>query len=217
LIATYFEGLLLGASLIIAIGAQNAFVIRQGIKGQYVFTVAAVCAVVDILLITVGAAGVGTLIAQSQMLRMIAAWGGAIFLLAFGAMATRAAIKASSGAWDEAESQARNTFISSSGTKGAIIAAAGFSLLNPHVYLDTVVILGGLAAQYDGMERAVFAAGAMTASPVWFFCIGYGAIKVAPFFRTSLGARLMESTVAVIMFILAFSLVHGELQGLGVL
>ena len=217
MIVSFVEGLLLGASLIIAIGAQNAFVIRQGVKGEYVFTIAVVCALVDMMLISIGAAGVGTLIAQSPVLRMVAAWGGALFLLLFGLMATRAAFMAAPGAWDDAEKQARKSFLSGSGTKGAIIAAAGFSLLNPHVYLDTVVVLGGLAAQYDGMERVTFAIGAMTASPIWFFGIGYGAIKAAPFFRTTFGARLMEGTVALIMFVLAFSLVHGELQGLGVL
>lgn len=211
MIGPYVEGLLLGASLIIAIGAQNAYVIRQGVKGKHVFAVASVCALVDIVLIAVGAAGVGTLIAQSQLLRMIAAWGGAAFLFCFGLLAVRAAYHASSRAWDDAENEARKSGAAGAGLKATLIAAIAFSLLNPHVYLDTVVVLGGLAAQYDGLDRVMFALGAMTASPLWFFGIGYGAIKVAPFFRTTIGARLLEGTVAVIMFVLAFSLVRNEL------
>ncbi len=209
---SFIEGLLLGASLIIAIGAQNAYVIRQGVKGEHVFAVAAVCALVDIMLIAVGAAGVGTLIAQSPTLRMIAAWGGALFLFSFGVIATRAAFRAQSNAWDEADNEARITTGKYSGVKGAMITAAGFSLLNPHVYLDTVVVLGGLAAQYDGADRVLFAVGAMSASVIWFAGIGYGAIKVAPFFRTTFGARMLEATIAVIMFLLAFLLLKDVLQ-----
>ncbi len=213
MIGPYSEGFLLGASLIIAIGAQNAFVIRQGIKGRHVFAVAAVCAVVDIILIAAGAAGVGTLIAQSPVLRMIAAWGGGLFLFCYGLIALRATFRGASGAWMEAENQARMTAETSHGVRAAMMAAAGFSLLNPHVYLDTVVVLGGIAAQYNEAERTIFAAGAMTASVIWFFSIAYGAIKAAPFFRTSFGARILEGTIAVIMFALAFMLINGEVQG----
>ncbi len=211
----YFEGFALGASLIIAIGAQNAYVIRQGVKGHHVFAVASICALVDIVLISVGAAGVGTLIAQSIVLRTFAAWGGALFLIVFGLFSVRAAIRGGTGAWDEAEREAASAEnrAPSSSMKAAVLAAAAFSLLNPHVYLDTVVVLGGIAAQYDGSERVSFAAGAITASPIWFFGIGYGALKVAPFLRTPLGARLLDSVVALIMFTIAAFLVYGELQG----
>jgi len=213
LITAALEGLALGASLIIAIGAQNAYVIRQGVKGEHVFPVAMICALVDIVLIGVGAAGVGTLIAQSPMLRTGAAWGGAAFLIAFGLMSVRAAIKASPQAWEEADAGARSSARSGKTLGASMAAAAAFSLFNPHVYLDTVVVLGGIAAQYDVEARVYFAGGAMVASIIWFFGIGYGATLVAPFFRTKTGARVLESVVAAIMFVIAVSLILGEVQG----
>ncbi len=205
----YVEGLLIGGGLIIAIGAQNAYVIRQGVKGEHVFAVASTCAVIDILLIALGAGGVGTLIAESPVLRVIAAWGGAAFLAVYGALALRSAIRASAADWAEADAAAR-----SAGTTGrgrAIGAALAFSLLNPHVYLDTVVMLGGIAAQYAVDLRVVFAAGAMTASVVWFYGIGYGATRLAPFFRTVTGARTLDLTVCAVMWIVAVRLVVREL------
>lgn len=208
----FLEGLALGASLIIAIGAQNAYVIRQGMKGEHVFAVAMVCALVDIVLITIGAAGVGTLIAQSPILRTGAAWGGALFLGVFGIISVRAAITAKPGAWDKADHDANERGARAARLKPAIIAAAAFSLLNPHVYLDTVVVLGGIAAQYETGVRVYFALGAMSASLIWFFGIGYGATKVAPYFRTVTGTRVLESIVAAIMFALAISLIMGEIR-----
>jgi len=213
LITAAFEGLALGASLIIAIGAQNAYVIRQGVKGEHVFAVAMVCALVDIALISIGAAGVGTLIAQSPTLRTGAAWGGAVFLAVFGLMSVRAAISAKPGVWDKAEQGANERGTDTARLKAAVLAAVAFSLLNPHVYLDTVIVLGGIAAQYEVEERVYFALGAMSASLIWFFGIGYGATRVAPYFRTVRGARVLEIIIATIMFVLATSLVMGELQG----
>lgn len=213
MISAALEGLALGASLIIAIGAQNAYVIRQGVKGEHVFAVAMVCAFVDVALISVGAAGVGTLIAQSPLLRTLAAWGGAAFLVTFGLMAARAAIKASAESWEQADKGATQGKPTGKSLGAAMAAAAAFSLFNPHVYLDTVVVLGGIAAQYEANERLYFAGGAMSASLIWFFGIGYGATLVAPFFRTRAGARALESTVAIIMFVIAGSLIWGEVQG----
>ncbi len=217
MITAALEGLALGASLIIAIGAQNAYVIRQGVKGEHVFAVAMVCALIDIVLISVGAAGVGTLIAHSPVLRTGAAWGGALFLIVFGIISVRAAIAAKPGAWEKAEHDAAEhdgdeRGASASRLKSTVVAAAAFSLLNPHVYLDTVVVLGGIAAQYELHARVWFALGAMSASLIWFFGIGYGATKVAPCFRTVTGTRVLETVVATIMFALAVSLIMGELR-----
>ena len=205
----FLEGLALGAGLIIAIGAQNAFVIRQGIRGEHVFAVASACMLVDILLITVGAAGVGTLIAQDPVIRASAAFGGGVFLIGFGLLSIRRAWLATSNTWDEAEASIKPG--SGRLARNAVLTVLGLSLLNPHVYLDTVVLLGGLAGQYDGMARVWFAVGAMTASVFWFYGIGYAAIRVAPFFRTQRGTRLMEGTIACIMFALAFNLLWGEI------
>ncbi|MEQ8664592.1 MAG: LysE/ArgO family amino acid transporter [Rhodospirillales bacterium] len=204
------EGFMLGAGLIIAIGAQNAFVIRQGVKGVHVFPVVAVCSLVDIALIGLGAGGVGTLIAQSAILQAVAAWGGAVFLGVYGALALHKAVNVKPGAWDEAERSASGR-IGEGGAARAMLAALAFSLLNPHVYLDTVVMLGGLAAQYEPDARLLFALGAMAASVVWFTGIGYGAVRLAPFFRTTLGTRLLEGAVCLAMWTVAANLVIREL------
>lgn len=207
----YIEGMMIGGGLIIAIGAQNAFVIRQGIKGEHVLIVAAVCSLVDMTLIAVGAGGVGTLIAQNAILRVIAAWGGAAFLFVYGALALQAAVRVRPDAWDEAEQSAAARARRSAGGRGkAALSAFGFSVLNPHVYLDTVVMLGGVAAQYPADPRLVFALGAMTASVVWFFGIAYGATRLAPFLRSTTGTRLLEITVCAVMWTVALRLVLRE-------
>lgn len=144
------------------------------------------------------------------MLRSAAAWGGALFLVVFGVLSVRAAVAAKPGAWDKADHDADERATGTARLKSAMLAAATFSLLNPHVYLDTVVVLGGIAAQYETEARVCFALGAMSASLIWFFGIGYGASRVAPWFRTVSGIRVLESVVAVIMFVLAVSLIMGE-------
>ncbi|NQV44238.1 MAG: LysE family transporter, partial [Rhodospirillales bacterium] len=128
-------------------------------------------------------------------------------------MSVRAAISAKPGVWDKAEQGANERGTDTARLKAAVLAAVAFSLLNPHVYLDTVIVLGGIAAQYEVEERVYFALGAMSASLIWFFGIGYGATRVAPYFRTVRGARVLEIIIATIMFVLATSLVMGELQG----
>ncbi len=214
MITAALEGFALGASLIIAIGAQNAYVIRQGIRHQHVFAVVVVCTLTDMTLISIGAASVGTLIAKNELLRSGAAWGGAAYLFVFGILSVRAAIRAKSGDWEQAEHDADERGRGSSRSiKTAVMAALAFSLLNPHVYLDTVVVLGGIAAQYETNLRVYFALGAMLASVMWFSLIGYGATLFAPFFRTVTGTRVLESAVAIIMFAIAFMLVWDEMQG----
>lgn len=207
----FIEGLMIGGGLIIAIGAQNAYVIRQGIKGEHVFAIAAVCSAVDIALIALGAGGVGTLIAQSPTLQAIAAWGGAAFLFVYGGLALRKAFDIRPGMWDLADKSAEALASSGRSLKKVITTAHAFSLLNPHVYLDTVVMLGGVAAQHEPDARIVFALGAMAASVVWFFALGYGATRLAPFFRTVVGARLLELTICAVMWIVAAKLVIREL------
>ncbi len=210
MIAIYLEGLAFSTALIIAIGAQNAFVIRQGVRGEHVFAVATTCMLVDISLITIGAAGVGTLIAQDATFRSGAALGGGVFLAGFGLISVRRAWLATSDTWRDVEGGFRAG--SGSSVRNAVLTVLALSLLNPHVYLDTVVLLGGLAGQYDGRDRVYFTIGAMTASVLWFYAIGFAAIRVAPFFRTVRGTRLLESTIACIMFILAINLLWGEIS-----
>ncbi len=197
----FLEGIALGASLIIAIGPQNAFVIQQGILHQHVFLAAFVCNLVDVVLIIVGAAGFGTLIAIIPSLKTYFLWGGILFLMGYGTLSLISSFKHPG---DEDSLGKNESGYPTKNSKSIIITAAGFSLLNPHVYLDTVILLGGLAAQYEIPERNYFAFGAIMASVVWFYGIGYGATLVAPWFESSRGKRILDLVIAMIMFVLAF-------------
>ncbi len=200
----YAAGFGLGASLIVAIGAQNAHVLRQGILRQHVFVVCAICATIDWVLIAVGAGGFGTLVARFPTLTSIAAWGGAGFLLVYGALAFRSA--AHPGALDSA-----NDASTGRSRAGIVATTLAVSLLNPHVYLDTIVLLGGIAAQYPADERTLFALGAGTASFVWFFGLGYGARLLAPVFEHPAAWRALDVFVGVVMWWIAAGLVWGQL------
>lgn len=198
------DGFLLGASLIVAIGAQNLFVLRQGLKQRFVFAVALTCAIIDAVLIVIGVGGVGTMIAASPILTKGAAWGGALFLIIYGALALKAAIKP------------EETIISANGesaeTLGRVLTTVfAFSLLNPHVYLDTVVILGGLGAQYAPSERITFATGACIASFVWFFALAYSARALAPVFGKPSAQRGLDLFVFAVMWTIAAGLIWNEL------
>ena len=205
----FLEGIALGASLIIAIGPQNAFVIQQGILRQHVFLAAFVCTLVDVVLIIVGAAGFGTLIAIIPSLKTYFLWGGILFLMGYGTLSLISSFKHPR----DKDSLGKNeSGYSTKNRKSIIITAAGFSLLNPHVYLDTVILLGGLAAQYEIPERNYFAFGAIMASVVWFYGIGYGATLIAPWFESSRGKRILDLVIAMIMFVLAFVLMLNVLD-----
>lgn len=196
--AAYGRGLGLGASLIVALGAQNAFVLRQGLKREGRLTVAAVCAGCDALLIGLGAAGFGSVIARLPWLTSGALWLGALFLFWYGFNAFRRALHPET-----------LTEAAPPGSRGSLVSAAlALSLLNPHVYLDTVVLIGGLSAQYAAFERVWFALGAMSASLVWFFGLAYGAALLAPLFRRPMTWRVLDTLIGVIMWSLAVSLVR---------
>jgi L-lysine exporter family protein LysE/ArgO len=194
-----FEGFIFGAGLIIAIGAQNAFVLRQGLTRNHVFATALICTLSDMVLIALGVGGLGTVIASSQVLTSIAAWGGGLFLLYYGARSFISARK----------SQGINSLeksVSPDTLRKTIAAALGFSLLNPHVYIDTVVLIGSLGAQYPVDTRWGFAGGAMLASLSWFFGLAYGAARLTPIFEKPLAAKLLDILIGVIMWMIAFSL-----------
>jgi len=163
------------------------------------------------VLIALGIGGLGALIAESRWLTILAAWGGAAFLVGFGIRALWNALRADHKGFAEAEAQARSA---KGGTRRAAVAAAlAFSLLNPHVYLDTVVLLGGIGAQFPAADRLVFMAGAVTASLVWFYAIGFGAMAFSPLFRRPVATRLLDGFVATVMFAIALLLVTGQLTG----
>lgn len=197
------EGFGLGAGLIIAIGAQNAYVLRQGLRRQHVFAVASVCFFIDCALIALGAGGFASLLRAVPSLPSLAAWGGALFLAAYSLRAFAAA----------ARPQALEAAGAAAGTRrAAVLTALALSLLNPHVYLDTVVLLGGVAARYPAGERLAFALGAMVASCLWFYGLGYGARRLAPLFASARAWRLLDAFVGCVMAALALSLVLGQLD-----
>ena len=190
------RGLGLGAGLIIAIGAQNAFVLRQGLKREGRLLVALLCTFCDAVLIALGAAGFGGLIAHLPWLTWAAAWLGALFLLFYGAFAFRRALHPAALA-DDAPN------ISRASLTATVLA---LSLLNPHVYLDTVVLIGGLSAQYPLSARGWFAGGAVTASAFWFFGLTYGASLFVPLFRRPVIWRILDMVIGGIMWAIAASL-----------
>lgn len=205
-LAVAASGFGFGASLIIAIGAQNAFVLRQGLMRRYVFEVALTCALVDATLISAGAGGVGALIAAHPTVTAVAAWGGVIFLGFYGARSFYAALKPGALRAEQAGAEPDEA------SRGAVIAATlAVSLLNPHVYLDTVVLLGSVSAQYGGDVRAFFAIGAMCASFVWFFSIAYGARLLAPLFARPVAWRVLDVIVGCVMWWIAVTLALGQL------
>lgn len=199
----FLRGLGLGASLIIAIGAQNAFVLRQGLRREQAVLVAAICAACDACLIALGTAGVGSAVAHLPLLARLASWLGAAFLFFYGAAAfRRAAHPAVLDAADFAPA-----------TRGSIAAATlSVSLLNPHVYLDTVVLVGGISAQYSAFSRLFFAAGAVSASCLWFFSLALGAAHLAPLFRRPGAWRILDGGVGLVMWTIAFGLVRSSLN-----
>lgn len=204
-VAAAVAGLGLGASLIIAIGAQNAFVLRQGIGRDHVRAVVVTCVACDWALIVAGGAGFGSLVAAYPSVTSIAAWGGVAFLAVYGFMSFRAALHP--GALSEGR-LAATRFAS---TRAAVVATLAVSLLNPHVYLDTVVLLGGLAAQYAGVTRWWFVGGACVSSLVWFAGLGFGARMLAPVFEKPRTWRILDIAIGTIMWWIAIGLAWGQL------
>lgn len=207
------SGFALGASLIIAIGAQNAFVLRRGLAREHVVAVVAVCVLCDWVLIALGAVGFGSLVARFPLITAIAAWAGAAFLAVMGALSLRSAMKPGSLlAQPDADAAAPDRAARREGVWSVVLATLAVSLFNPHVYLDTVVLLGSVAAQYPTLLRAWFAAGAMGASLAWFAGIGFGARLLAPLFRRPSAWRVLDFVITGVMWWIAAMLVWGQLH-----
>ncbi|MCC2321091.1 LysE/ArgO family amino acid transporter [Cellulomonas xiejunii] len=205
-------GLGLGLGLIVAIGAQNAHVLRYGLRRERVGLVVAICAVSDLVLIAVGAAGVGTVIAASPTLTVVMTLLGAVVLVAYGAAAARRAVR---GDGTLVVDGTAPVAARPDGRAAAMTVAAttlALTWLNPHVYLDTVVLLGSLAAgQGDG--RWWFAAGAGVGSVLWFTALGYGAALLRPVFARPVAWRVLDAVIAVVMVAIAAGLVMGLAEG----
>jgi L-lysine exporter family protein LysE/ArgO len=192
-------GFVTGLSLIVAIGAQNAFVLRQGIRNEHVLPVVILCAVSDLVLIVAGIAGLGALINAHPQLLNVTRYGGAAFLVGYGLLAARRAVHPATLIPSDA-APARLTSV--------LLTCLALTFLNPHVYLDTVVLLGSLAAQ-QGEARWLFGAGAAAASVVWFFSLGFGARRLAGLFAKATTWRVLDGLIALTMITLGISLALG--------
>jgi len=197
------QGWLTGASLIMAIGAQNALVLRQGLRREHVGPVVGVCAASDVILICLGVFGLGSLIAASPLALELFRYGGAAFLLLYGLRAAQRAWAGSAGL------QASEQAASLSATLGSALA---MTYLNPHVYLDTVVLLGTVGAQQAERVRWAFALGASLASLMWFSLLGFGAAALAGPLRRPVVWRGIDAAVAVLMLLLGLQLLFKPLN-----
>jgi L-lysine exporter family protein LysE/ArgO len=192
-----------GLSLIVAIGAQNAFVLRQGLRREHVFTVVAICAISDALLIVLGVLGLGSLIAGLPVLLNVIEVAGGLFLLTYGFLAAKRAVKPGELTADPSGAPLK--------WSAAVVTLLALTYLNPHVYLDTVLLLGSVAGTY-GVDRWWFAAGAAFGSVVWFSLLGFGARLLRPLFAKSLAWRILDAFIAVVMCAIGLSLLWSFAQ-----
>ncbi|WP_237214452.1 LysE/ArgO family amino acid transporter [Falsiroseomonas oryziterrae] len=195
----FLSGFALSAALIVAIGAQNAFVLRQGLRREHVGPVVAFCALADVTLMAAGVAGLGALLDATPALTHALALGGAAFLGWYGLGALRRAWRPSAGLSGDPRGEALTL-------RAALLRTAGFTLLNPHVYLDTVLLVGAVGAAQPGGQGA-FVGGAGLASALWFAALGYGARLLAPLFARPVAWRVLDGVVGVTMLALAAGLV----------
>ena len=195
----FLAGLAMGLSLIVAIGAQNAFVLRQGLRNEHVFAVCLACAVSDLVLILAGVTGFGTILGWLPWLAPVMRYAGAAFLAWYAAKSLIAARRSN-------DALAVAAVAGGNGLRATLLTCLAFTWLNPHVYLDTVVLLGSIATQFKG-QRMSFAAGAASASFLFFFSLGYGATWLRPLFAKPSAWRALDAVIAVVMTAIAVRLV----------
>lgn len=196
------EGFTTGISLIIAIGAQNAYVIKKGIANSYVFIIALICTVIDAFLISLGTLGLGKIIENNKIFILFFTAFGILFLLSYGIKSIKSCFFGNNSmvtSEDRPESK--------EGLKTTILTILGFSLLNPHVYLDTVILIGSVGAKFPSFERIYFVIGACLASAIWFFSLAYGAKFLEPIFRKSITWKILDLFVGLLMFSIVGNLV----------
>jgi len=203
--AAFAQGLSLSFGLIVAIGAQNAFVLRQGLRREHVGSVVLFCALADGVLIAAGVLGMAQALGERPALARALALVGAAFLAAYGVQALRRSMQ------PQALTAARSG--SAPGRGAAVAQAAAFTLLNPHVYLDTVLLVGSVGAQQPPALRGWFIAGASLASVAWFVLLGYGARRLAPWFAQARAWQLLDRAIGATMFVLAALLLRQALGG----
>ncbi|MGK5056973.1 LysE/ArgO family amino acid transporter [Janthinobacterium sp. LB2P49] len=203
--SVFLQGMTLGLGLIVAIGSQNAFVLRQGLRREHVGAIVLFCALADAVLIAAGVLGMASALGQRPLLASALALGGAVFLAVYGWQALRRARR---------PQQLRAAEGGAGLGLGAILAqAAAFTLLNPHVYLDTVLLVGSIGAQQPGALRGWFIAGASAASLLWFAALGFGARWLAPWFARPRAWQVLDGLIGVTMFVLSALLLRHALDG----
>ena len=196
------EGFALSIGLILALGPQNVFVMRQGLMRSHVFAVCLACSLFDAALITAGVLGVGSILAGIQDPEFTIAIGASMFLISYGLLRIKSAINPVGMSTEgEGESELAPT----------IAAAAAFTFLNPHVYVDTLLLIGGASSRYVGDERLAFGIGAATASFVFFFSLGYGARSLSEVLNKPEAWRYIDLSIAAIMFIIAGGIIQPHL------
>ena len=194
---TFITGFSIGFSLILAIGAQNAFVLKQGLIRQNVFLVCLICAASDAILITLGVSGFGEIITEYPIIERLARIGGALFLFTYGVLNLYSAQTKTHALEPTKKIQTSK--------RKTILTCLGFTWLNPHVYLDTVVMLGSISTQFE--NTATFALGAISASFVFFFSLGFGASKLTRYFEKPRTWRVLENLIGILMIFLGITLV----------
>jgi L-lysine exporter family protein LysE/ArgO len=200
---SFVAGFLLGGTLIIAIGAQNAFILRMGLIRNHVFILCLACALSDALLIIAGIAGMGAMVRDNPLLLRVIALAGAAFLLAYAAFSLK---RAMAPAAMQLDGVSRPTL------RAALMQCFAFTFLNPHVYLDTVVLVGAYSTAHAGAAKVAFGLGAAAASFAWFFALGYGARLLAPLFSRPAAWRILDVGIAVVMTGLALTLLGDAVQ-----
>lgn len=197
----FLSGLSTGFGLIVAIGSQNAYVLKQGLLRNHPFAIALTCSLIDAILIFLGVGGFNLIISENTILLNIARFGGAGFLILYGIKSLASVFKNEYMILDNSKSKPK--------LKTVLLTVLALSLLNPHVYLDTCVLIGTIGVQFDDGEREYFAIGAMLASFIWFFALSYGAKFLLPFFKSTISWKILDLFIALIMWCIAGLLIVG--------
>ena len=198
----FIEGMALGGGLIIAIGAQNAYLLSLGIKRNHHFAAASICALWDITLITLGVLGVGAWVQANPSVLKYTLWGGAIFLIVYGARAFASAWKGKVLETGDGEFTSRHQSL-----KDVAITMFAIGVLNPHVYLDTIVLLGSISGKFQGNGRYLFGLGAAVSSVIWFYSLGFAGQLLAPLFARPIAWRILDGLICLTMWGIAAKLI----------
>ena len=198
MITPFIQGFGAGGGLIVAIGAQNAFVLSQGVRKNHHLTIALICIICDAVFITAGVAGFGSAVSSNPTLSQLVSWGGAGFLFFYG---LRSLLSALRGGDIEVSDRTQMTL------RAAIVATLAVTLLNPHFYLDTVILLGSVSSQFHGDNRLHFWVGAVSASTLWFISLSLGGQMLAPLFKKQISWRILDTMVCATMWTIALLLI----------